>query len=85
MSLQVTNLEAELKEPMSLLSESDRTTYLAQLIAQRNPLVSTSWLPSVRDRALNLLRDQALPSTRDEEWRFTDLSALYRTTFQQRP
>jgi Fe-S cluster assembly protein SufD len=82
MSLQVTNLEAELKEPMSLLSESDRTHYLAQLIAQRNPLVSAGWLQSIRDRAQNLLRDQALPSTRDEDWRFTDLSALYRTTFQ---
>jgi Fe-S cluster assembly protein SufD len=82
MSLQVTNLEAELKEPMSFVSEGDRTTYLAQLISQRNPLVSAGWLQSVRDRALNLLRDQALPSTRDEEWRFTDLSALYRTTFQ---
>jgi Fe-S cluster assembly protein SufD len=82
MSLQVTNLEAELKEPMSLLSERDRITYLAQLIAQRNPLVSAGWLQSVRDRAQNLLRDQALPSTRDEDWRFTDLSALYRTNFQ---
>jgi Fe-S cluster assembly protein SufD len=82
MSLQVTNLEAELKEPQSLVSERDRTQYLAQLIEHRNPLVVSGWLGTVRDRALNLLRDQALPSTRDEDWRFTDLSALYRTTFQ---
>ncbi|NJM74976.1 MAG: Fe-S cluster assembly protein SufD [Acaryochloridaceae cyanobacterium RU_4_10] len=82
MSLQVTNLEAELKEPQSLVSERDRAQYLAQLIEHRNPLVVSGWLGTVRDRALNLLRDQALPSTRDEDWRFTDLSALYRTTFQ---
>jgi Fe-S cluster assembly protein SufD len=82
MSLQVTNLEAELKEPMSLVSEGDRTRYLAQLIAQRNPLVGSGWLQSIRDRAQNLLLDQALPSTRNEDWRFTDLSSLYRTTFQ---
>jgi Fe-S cluster assembly protein SufD len=82
MTLQVTNLEVALKEPQSLVSQSDRTHYLAQLIAHRNPLVGSNWLQTVRDRAQNLLRDQALPSTRDEDWRFTDLSALYRTTFQ---
>lgn len=82
MSLQVTNLEAELKEPMSLVSEGDRTTYLANLIKQLTAAAKMDWLQSINDRGVNLLRDQALPSTRDEEWRFTDLSALYRTTFQ---
>jgi Fe-S cluster assembly protein SufD len=82
MSLQVTNLEAELKEPMSLVSEGDRTRYLAQLIQQRSGEKRTDWLQSINERGVNLLSDQALPSTRDEDWRFTDLSALYRTNFQ---
>ncbi len=89
MSLQVSNLE-ELTESKTLVSEGDtpseslrdRTQYLAHLLEQRSPLTHTGWLQSVRDRAQNLLCDQALPSTRDEDWRFTDLSALYRTTFQ---
>jgi Fe-S cluster assembly protein SufD len=82
MSLQVTNLEAELKEPMSLVSEGDRHAYLAQLIKLRSDAKRMDWLQSINDRGLNLLSDQALPSTRDEDWRFTDLSALYRTNFQ---
>jgi Fe-S cluster assembly protein SufD len=81
MSLQVSSLE-ELTEVKALVSEQDRTQYLANLLAQRSPLTQTGWLQNVRDRAQNLLRDQALPSTRDEDWRFTDLSALYRTTFK---
>jgi Fe-S cluster assembly protein SufD len=83
MSLQVSNLE-ELTEPKSLVSEGDRTSYLARLVSQCKPLPagSSDWLQGVRDRALNLLQDQALPSTRDEDWRFADLAPLYRTTFQ---
>jgi Fe-S cluster assembly protein SufD len=81
MSLQVSSLE-ELTEGKTLVSEQDRTQYLDQLLAQRSPLTQTGWLQNVRDRAQNLLHDQALPSTRDEDWRFTDLSALYRTTFR---
>jgi Fe-S cluster assembly protein SufD len=81
MSLQASSLE-ELTEVKALVSEQDRTQYLANLLAQRSPLTQTGWLQNVRDRAQNLLRDQALPSTRDEDWRFTDLSALYRTTFK---
>jgi Fe-S cluster assembly protein SufD len=82
MSLQVTNLEAELKEPMSLVSEGDRHAYLTQLIKLRSDAERMDLLQSINDRGLNFLRDQALPSTRDEDWRFTDLSALYRTNFQ---
>ncbi|MGB8697952.1 MAG: hypothetical protein WCD18_00920, partial [Thermosynechococcaceae cyanobacterium] len=83
MSLQVSHLE-ELTEPKSGVSEGDRTSYLTRLIGQYKPLAagSSDWLQGVRDRALNLLQDQALPSTRDEDWRFTDLAPLYRTSFQ---
>jgi Fe-S cluster assembly protein SufD len=83
MSLQVSHLE-ELQASKSSVSDTDRHSYLAHLISQCKPLPagSSDWLQGVRDRALNLLQDQALPSTRDEDWRFTDLVALYRTPFQ---
>lgn len=44
--------------------------------------------PEVSDRqqqAIALLQEQALPSTRDEEWRFTDLSSLLTVDFQAAP
>jgi len=40
-----------------------------------------AWLEEVRDRAQSLARQFTLPTTRDEEWRFTDLSSL-QVTFQ---
>jgi Fe-S cluster assembly protein SufD len=85
MSFPVTTVE-ESTELKTLVSEGDRTAYLARLLEQRHPLLgNSSYLKTVRDRAQNLLCDQALPSTRDEEWRFTDLSTLYRSTFQPAP
>ncbi|NJR55906.1 MAG: Fe-S cluster assembly protein SufD [Acaryochloris sp. CRU_2_0] len=63
----------------------DRQAYLAALLQQR-PLVekvSPVGLEEVRDRALSLIQEQALPSNHDEDWRFTDLSALYQTAFQR--
>lgn len=55
----------------------DRTTYLANLLALRSPLTDDlNWLQEVRDRATARVQELAIPSTRDEEWRFTDLSAL---------
>jgi len=39
-------------------------------------------LDALRDRASHLLADQTLPTTREEEWRFTDVSALRGITFQ---
>ncbi|MDX2230127.1 MAG: Fe-S cluster assembly protein SufD [Leptolyngbyaceae cyanobacterium bins.349] len=55
----------------------DRATYLTQLLNLRSPLTDASgWLQPVRDRATARVQELAIPSTRDEEWRFTDLSSL---------
>ncbi|KJH70606.1 Fe-S cluster assembly protein SufD [Aliterella atlantica] len=40
-----------------------------------------SWLQELRDRACDLVHLYTLPTTRDEEWRFTDLSALRQVKF----
>ncbi|HIK56576.1 MAG TPA: Fe-S cluster assembly protein SufD [Synechococcales cyanobacterium M55_K2018_004] len=54
-----------------------RQEYLARLLdlAQSSQPV-TRWVQELRDRAVPLVQAQAFPTTRDEEWRFTDLSAL---------
>jgi Fe-S cluster assembly protein SufD len=74
--------DTELKEPQSTVGDRDRAATLKRLIQNRSPLPANVWLQTVRDRALNLLQDQDLPSTKDEEWRFADPSALYRIPFQ---
>jgi len=40
------------------------------------------WVQEVRDRAAAWVRQYTLPTTRDEEWRFTNLSSLRQVGFQ---
>ena len=55
----------------------DRAAYLTNLLSLRSPLTEElNWLQEVRDRATARVQELAIPSTRDEEWRFTDLSSL---------
>lgn len=82
MMMQVNPANADVE--MAQSSVSDRSTYLSQLLSYR-PAQSPPWLQTIRDRALTLLQDQLLPNTREEEWRFTDLSPLYKTNFQPAP
>jgi Fe-S cluster assembly protein SufD len=79
MTIQVNPANADIEIVQS--SVGDRSTYLSQLLNHR-PAESPDWLQTIRDRALALLQDQLLPNTREEEWRFTDLSPLYKTNFQ---
>jgi Fe-S cluster assembly protein SufD len=67
----------------------DRGAYLATLLALRSPLPSSPDSPasiqvlqSLRDRATARVQELAIPSTRDEDWRFTDLSALLQLNLQ---
>ncbi|MGB3510627.1 MAG: Fe-S cluster assembly protein SufD [Microcoleaceae cyanobacterium] len=41
-----------------------------------------AWLQQVRDRAATLVRGLSIPTKRDEEWRFTDLSLMMKVDFQ---
>jgi Fe-S cluster assembly protein SufD len=66
---------------------SDRTSYLTQLVSDR-PSLPSSLIPAIKS-GLETLRNQAadqaleleIPSTREEEWRFTDLTDLLKTQF----
>ena len=60
-----------------------KTNYLDQLLEGhgRLPASPLSWLNELRSEALEHANALRVPTTRDEEWRFTDLSPLYRTAF----
>jgi len=57
--------------------------YLDALLHGRTALPDTGrdWLRELRSRAVERANALSVPSTRDEEWRFTDLSPLYKTGF----
>jgi Fe-S cluster assembly protein SufD len=67
----------------------DRVLYLKNLLGQRLPLPAftanstqiKNWLEGLRDRAIDILSDLAIPSTKEEEWRFTDLSPIMPVSF----
>ncbi|AFZ03834.1 Fe-S cluster assembly protein SufD [Calothrix sp. PCC 6303] len=62
----------------------DRDEYLKGLVNQVLETKNNSslyWLPEVKEKAANWVRHSTLPTTRDEEWRFTDLSALKQVNF----
>ncbi|NMG06966.1 Fe-S cluster assembly protein SufD [Brasilonema sp. UFV-L1] len=50
--------------------------------AQRRDATSLNWLQELQERATLWVRKSVLPTTRDEEWRFTDLSSLRKVTFE---
>jgi Fe-S cluster assembly protein SufD len=54
----------------------------ALLKGYETPRSGISWLNERRSRALERANALAVPTTRDEEWRFTDLSLLTRTAYQ---
>ncbi|MEI2583665.1 Fe-S cluster assembly protein SufD [Scytonema sp. PRP1] len=65
----------------------DRDAYLTELL---NQVVQTrhgasvevdAWLQELHERAALWVRKSVLPTTRDEEWRFTDLSSLRKVQF----
>jgi Fe-S cluster assembly protein SufD len=66
------------------VSPKREVAYLSELLQQRQNLEAretVAWLQDVRDRATPVVSELAIPTTRDEEWRFTDLSALLKVNF----
>ena len=64
--------------PDSLL---DRDAFLSGLLSLVTTKKSDGWLQDLRDGAVNWVRHSVIPNTREEEWRFTDLSPLKQVTF----
>jgi len=60
------------------------SSYLESLLAgqARMPASPLAWLNRLRAEAVDRVGALTVPTTRDEEWRFTDLSPLTRISFQ---
>jgi Fe-S cluster assembly protein SufD len=76
MSIQVSSAPLESGQTQSTAAQT-RTAYLAKLLelAQATAIGHPS-LQVLRDHARLRVQEQTFPSTREEEWRFTDLSEL---------
>jgi Fe-S cluster assembly protein SufD len=58
--------------------------YLAEFetLERQGVLRSPSWLAPLRRRAINRFAERGFPTTRDEDWRYTNLSSLAATPFR---
>jgi Fe-S cluster assembly protein SufD len=63
---------------------STTTAFLESLLAGHSaaPARPLGWVSELRAEALERANALTLPTTRDEDWRFTDLSALYKLAFK---
>jgi Fe-S cluster assembly protein SufD len=59
----------------------DRDDYLTGLLNQVTATKTEGWLQELRQSAANWVRHSIIPTTREEEWRFTDLSSLRKVQF----
>ena len=67
---------------MSVVSISKEEAVLRQLWEKRSRSSTFVGSTQMRDEATRLVRAGRLPTTRDEDWCFTDLSPLLEVTFQ---
>jgi len=67
---------------MSSIASND---YLDGLLQGREvlPEPPNAWLRGLRMRAVERANELTVPTTRDEEWRFTDLSPVYKLPFRR--
>jgi Fe-S cluster assembly protein SufD len=83
-SLQVSPSPIPNSDVASLTSSLvDRDAYLTGLLntIETHNLEFPNWLEEIKEGAANWVRHSTLPTNRDEEWRFTDLSALKQIQF----
>ncbi|OYE00681.1 Fe-S cluster assembly protein SufD [Nostoc sp. 'Peltigera membranacea cyanobiont' 232] len=82
MSIQVSPSPIPNSNVVSLTSTLlDRDDYLTGLLNQVTVTKTAGWLQELRQSAANWVRHSTIPTTREEEWRFTDLSSLRKLQF----
>ncbi len=81
MNIQVSPSAIPNSNAVSLTSMLDRDDYLTGLLNQVTATKTEGWLQELRQSAANWVRHSILPTTREEEWRFTDLSSLRKVQF----
>lgn len=67
-----------------MMQVESRNDYLDSLLRGREAVadVGSAWLRILRMRAVELANELTVPTTRDEEWRFTDLAPLFGMAFR---
>ncbi|QKQ77139.1 Fe-S cluster assembly protein SufD [Nostoc sp. TCL240-02] len=81
MSIQVSPSAIPNSNTVSLTSILDKDTYLTELLNQVTAPKTEGWLQELREGATSWVRHSTIPTTREEEWRFTDLSSLRKVQF----
>jgi Fe-S cluster assembly protein SufD len=81
MSIQVSPSPIPNSNAVSLTSMLDRDDYLIGLLNQVTATKAEGRLQELRQSAANWVRHSTIPTTREEEWRFTDLSSLRKVQF----
>ena len=61
--------------------ENSQATILAQLDVSTAPLAGPGWLQTIREAALARFNELGLPTTKDEDWRFTNIAPIRDTAF----
>lgn len=67
------------------VQEKPEVSYLQQLLnlaGSQTVDAQNSHLQKLRDRATTELQEKAIPTSKDEDWRFTDLSGLLQVNFE---
>ena len=64
------------------MSTEASTRYFDGLLQSQPPASPLAWLNELRGDAVDRVGALTVPSTRDEDWRFTDISPLTKLTFQ---
>ncbi len=82
MTIQVSPSPIPNSDAVSLMATLlDKDAYLIGLLNQVTASKTEGWLQGLREAAANWVRHSHIPSTREEEWRFTDLSSLRQVEF----
>ncbi|MHC5612901.1 MAG: Fe-S cluster assembly protein SufD [Nostoc sp.] len=82
MSIQVSPSTISNSNVVSLTSTLlEKDAYLTELLNLVIPPKTEGWLQDLREGAASWVRHSTIPTTREEEWRFTDLSSLRKVQF----
>jgi len=64
------------------MNSASTTSYLDSLLRGRPQASPLTWLNELRANAVDRVGALTVPTTRDEDWRFTDISPLTKLSFQ---
>ena len=64
------------------MNAASTTGYLDSLLQGQPPASPLTWLNQLRANAVDRVGALTVPTTRDEDWRFTDISPLTKLSFQ---